>query len=100
MNEESVITPGLQCCLICGRTLSDRVAHDSVEEVALAAIRAEHPEWSESPGACTPCVEQYRSLLRRRKERGEPPSGPTRRPLSLLSTFFRRRVEGGGRDGE
>lgn len=97
MGVESDVTPGLQCCLVCGRTVLNRELHDSFEQPALAAIRAEHPEWAEGEGACAPCVEQYRELVRRRNERVERPPRP---PRSLLAWFRRRRVEGGGRDGK
>lgn len=62
-------TPGLQCCLRCGRLLTDRVLHDALEDPVLATIRAEHPEWRSIDGNCGPCVEQYRSLLRDRQTR-------------------------------
>jgi hypothetical protein len=97
MDGEIDITPGLQCCLICGRTVLNRELHDSFEEPALAAIRAEHPEWAQGEGACVPCVEQYKGVLRQRAERAERPPRP---PRSFLSWLRRRRVEGGGRDGK
>jgi hypothetical protein len=66
---EAAIPQGWQCCLLCGRTLTDRALHDALEEPVLAAISAEHPEWSSVDGACQPCVNHYRSLLRERLTR-------------------------------
>jgi hypothetical protein len=66
---EAAIPQGWQCCLLCGRTLTDRALHDALEEPVLAAIRAEHPEWSSVDGACQPCVNHYRNLLRERLTR-------------------------------
>lgn len=86
---ESELTPGLQCCLLCGRTLTDRALHDALEEPVLAAIRAEHPEWSGVDGVCEPCVEHYRRLLRERLTREESTRVQTepRRP-NWLSRLF------------
>ncbi len=71
MDEIVNVTSGLQCCLLCGRVLTDRVLHDSLEEPALASIRAEHPEWTSPDGACAPCVRVYRKLLEERVTRAE-----------------------------
>lgn len=71
MNEVSEITPGLQCCLLCGRTLTDRALHDRLEEPIIDAIRLEHPEWAGADGACAPCVSAYRELLAGRLTRTE-----------------------------
>ncbi|MGB8511023.1 MAG: hypothetical protein WCD76_21815 [Pyrinomonadaceae bacterium] len=86
---EAAITPGLQCCLLCGRTLTDRALHDALEQPALDAIRAEHPEWSSVDGACQPCVDYYRELLRERMTREERASAPPvkRRPNWLAKLF-------------
>ena len=97
MDEGSDITSGLQCCLICGRTVSDRELHDSFEERALASIRAEHPEWAATGVPCAPCVELYRAMLRERAGRAELPPRPSG---SLFPRFLRRLVEKGGRDGK
>ncbi|MBA3767855.1 MAG: hypothetical protein H0W99_12885 [Acidobacteria bacterium] len=37
----------------------------------LAAIRAEHPEWTDQNGVCEACVSYYRNLLQERATRGE-----------------------------
>jgi len=77
MNEAAELTPGLQCCLRCGRVLTDRALHDSMEESMLYAIRARHPEWAqETPGEaggeeCQPCLSEYRRLLSDRQTRAE-----------------------------
>lgn len=78
MNEATELTPGLQCCLRCGRVLTDRALHDSMEESMLYAIRARHPEWAleagragEAGGECQPCLSEYRRLLGDRQTRAE-----------------------------
>jgi hypothetical protein len=71
MDEPENVIEGLQCCLLCGRVLTDRVLHDRLEEPALASIRAEHPEWASLDGACAPCVDAYRKLLADRITRDE-----------------------------
>ena len=70
-SEISDITPGLQCCLLCGRTLTDRALHDRLEEPIINAIRLEHHEWAGANGACAPCVSAYRGLLAGRMTRAE-----------------------------
>ena len=67
----SDIPTGLQCCLFCGRLLTDRVLHDAMEAPALAAFRAVHPEFWSADEECEPCVEEYRNLLEERKTRSE-----------------------------
>ena len=69
------LTPGLQCCLRCGRLLTDRALHDALEEPVLDSIRARHPEWAAPGGACQPCVREYRRLLERRHARLGPGRG-------------------------
>jgi len=75
MNETTELAPGLQCCLRCGRVLTDRALHDSMEESMLYAIRARHPEWvqetNEASGECQPCLSEYRRLLDDRRTRAE-----------------------------
>jgi len=43
----------MQCCLICGRTLTDREVHDALEEQVLKSIRDEHPEWTKYKASTT-----------------------------------------------
>ncbi len=69
MNDIIEITPGLECCLLCGRTLTNRVLHDGLEEPIINSIRVEHPEWASTNGACAPCVSAYRELLDGRLKR-------------------------------
>jgi hypothetical protein len=71
MGKPEDVIEGLQCCLLCGRVLTDRALHDRLEEPALASIRAEHPEWASLDGACAPCVDAYRKLLADRITRDE-----------------------------
>ena len=61
----------LQCCLLCGRTLTDREGHDALEQQVLKSIRDEHPEWTDESGACEPCVNHFRQLLEERVTREE-----------------------------
>ena len=68
---DAQVPTGLQCCLFCGRVLTDRALHDAMEAPALAAFRAVHPELSSGNDACVPCVEEYRNLLEERKTRSE-----------------------------
>lgn len=72
MNDVIEVTPGLQCCLLCGRTLTDRALHDRLEEPVINAIRLEHPEWAGAgDGTCAPCLSAYRKLLEGRITRAE-----------------------------
>ncbi len=61
----------MQCCLVCGRTLTNRAAHDALEERVLEAISSEHPEWMNEDGRCALCVTHYRALLKARISRSE-----------------------------
>lgn len=63
------LTPGLQCCLRCGRVLTNRVLHDALEEPVLASIRAGHSDLEGPAEACQPCIEEYRNLLNERQSR-------------------------------
>ena len=67
----SDVPTGLQCCLFCGRLLTDRELHDSIEAPALAAFVSVHPELYSGDDACQPCFEEYRNLLEERKTRSE-----------------------------
>lgn len=73
VNENIELTPGLQCCLRCGRVLTDRALHDAFEEPVLASIRAGRGGSSSSSssagGECQPCIEEYRALLNKRQTR-------------------------------
>lgn len=104
MNEMPELTPGLQCCLRCGRVLTDRALHDSMEESMLYAIRARHPEWAqkkadEASEDCQPCLSEYRRLLNDRHTRAEllraEPGGWM---LAWVNRMFGRTTGGGGRD--
>jgi hypothetical protein len=68
---EIMTQPIMQCCLVCGRTLTNRAAHDALEESVLEAISAEHPEWVNEDGICALCVTHYRELLKARISRSE-----------------------------
>ncbi len=71
LNEIEKTEIALQCCLISGRMLTDRMSHDNLEERVLAAIGSEHPEWVDESGKCEPCITEYRSHLKRRAIRLE-----------------------------
>lgn len=79
MSENIDLTPGLQCCLRCGRMLTDRVLHDALEEPVLASIRAGRGGSGDgASGECQPCIEEYRSLLNKRQMRAERPPEESR----------------------
>jgi hypothetical protein len=89
MNEILDLTPGLQCCLRCGRMLTNRALHDAFEEPALASMRAGRVVGGDKisvDGAateCRPCIEEYRNFLSKRQARAERPaeeSGASRLP--------------------
>lgn len=71
LSEIIELTPGLQCCLRCGRVLTNRGLHDALEEPVLASIRAGRPRTESSAEACPPCIEEYRNLLNERQSRSE-----------------------------
>lgn len=71
MSENIDLTPGLQCCLRCGRMLTDRTLHDAFEEPVLASLRAGRGGVNGAAGECQPCIEEYRSLLNKRQTRAE-----------------------------
>jgi hypothetical protein len=87
-------TPGLQFCVMCGRMLTDRSLHDSLEQAVLAPIRAEHPEWVDANRVCELCIRKYRMILEQRRRRveeaREKSSQPTR--LACLIHRFRRQL--------
>ncbi len=92
MNEVFEVTPGLQCCVRCGRVLTDRALHDSIEERVLDSIRADHSEWVQADGACQPCLGEYRRLLVNRRTRSEQlreEAARTRIPVWLGKMFGR-----------
>ncbi|MCA1616387.1 MAG: hypothetical protein LC800_20275 [Acidobacteria bacterium] len=68
---ETATRSAVQCCLVCGRTLTERALHDELEGRALAGIRSEHPEWAGEDGSCERCVAHYRKLLQERLTREE-----------------------------
>jgi hypothetical protein len=81
MSENLDLTPGLQCCLRCGRLLTNRALHDTFEEPVLASIRAGRVGGDEAGGAdgeCRPCIEAYRDLLNKRQARAERPAEESR----------------------
>ncbi len=73
MDEIAGLAPGLQCCLRCGRVITNRELHDSIEEPALASIRRSHPEWAAGTTGetCQPCLSEYRKLLSDRQTRSQ-----------------------------
>ena len=87
-------TPGLQCCVMCGRKLTDRSLHDSLEQAVLAAIRAEHPEWVDTNRVCELCIRKYRMILEHRRRRVEEAREKASQPtwLACLIQRFRRQV--------
>lgn len=83
-------TEGTQCCLRCGRVLTDRVLHDSFEEAALEGLRAGRGGGGggDAAGAettCEPCVSDFRRLLLRRRKRSARRLKPTARAGSASS---------------
>lgn len=100
MEEVLEFTPGLQCCIRCGRLLIDRRLHDRLEEPILSAIQNEHPEWVTADGACRPCVSRYREILNDRIRRDEEQQRLTEQKakqrfawLSSLKSVFGKPVE-------
>lgn len=98
VNEILELTPGLQCCLRCGRVLTDRALHDTLEEPVLASIRAARPGASSDDAECEPCIDDYRNLLNGRQARSVKlrESGPRRRTSlrpSFMSKWWAKRVE-------
>ena len=82
----------LQCCVLCGRMLTDRSLHDDLERAILAAIRSEHPEWVDANGICELCIRKYRMLLEQRRRRVEDAREKAGRPkwLARLIRRFRK----------
>lgn len=94
VNENSELTPGLQCCLRCGRMLTNRALHDALEEPVLASIRAGRGGGVDNTdGECQPCIEEYRDLLNKRQARSERPVEESRGSrLPLVGRWFGKRV--------
>ena len=97
MDEILDLTPGLQCCLRCGRVLTDRALHDALEEPVLASLRANHPELAGNAEECRPCLEEYRGLLGSRLARvAAQPRGPeTRREPFRMAKWIESRLAAG-----
>lgn len=76
---EDPVSRALQCCLVCGRTYTERALHEALETAVIASIREAHPEWVDERGGCGPCVGRYRKLLRDRLTREERVRASTRR---------------------
>ncbi|MBA2501621.1 MAG: hypothetical protein H0V27_01960 [Pyrinomonadaceae bacterium] len=89
------LTPGMQCCLRCGRVLTDRALHDLIEDSVLQAISVRHPEWVAADEECRPCVDEYRRLLNDRQTRFERlrEESKTRWPLWVSRMFGKTRGE-------
>ncbi len=47
-------------CNVCGD--ETETLQDIAEQYVLDLIKKDHPEWVESSGACSKCVEYYKSL--------------------------------------
>jgi hypothetical protein len=99
LNEHIDLTPGLQCCLRCGRMLTDRALHDAFEEPVLASIRAGRGDTnagvdnSSAGGECQTCIEEYRNLLNKRQARAEQPvEESAARRLPLVGRWLGKRV--------
>ena len=92
MDEILDLTPGLQCCLRCGRVLTDRALHDALEEPVLASLRASRPGAANPDAACQPCLEEYRNLLSDRQTRSAQPrrTEQGRKPFWMVRWFERR----------
>ncbi|HEY0098322.1 MAG TPA: hypothetical protein VGB76_05150 [Pyrinomonadaceae bacterium] len=98
MNENIDLTPGLQCCLRCGRTLTDRALHDALEEPVLASIRAGRGVGEGAEGECQPCLEEYRRLLVQRQARAERPLAESRGSrLPWVGKWLGKRAAAAGR---
>jgi bacterioferritin-associated ferredoxin len=94
VNEILDLTPGLQCCLRCGRMLTDRALHDALEEPVLASIRAGRGvDSSGAGGECQPCIEEYRNFLNKRQARAAQHAEQSRAVrLPWMSRWLGRRV--------
>jgi hypothetical protein len=90
----------MQCCLICGRTLTDRRVHDALEEQVLKSIGSEHPEWTNGSGACEPCIKHYRQLLDDRSTREERVLAGSRRRWPRFVVVLTQRLQNLLRPGE
>lgn len=97
MSEILDLTVGLQCCLRCGRLLTNRALHDAIEEPVLASIRAGHPEWTGTDEVCAPCLSEYHTLLSGRQTRSARwlREREQRRWLFRLGRWFERRFSAG-----
>lgn len=90
---KQITTPlAAQCCLVCGRTLTDRKAHEALEEQVLKSIRDEHPEWANRSGACEPCISHYRQILKERATREERVLAASRRQWPRFVIVFSTKV--------
>lgn len=47
-------------CTLCGQEAED--LYSIAEKYVLDLIKSEHPEWVESDGACSKCIEYYNAL--------------------------------------
>lgn len=96
MNEKFELTPGLQCCLRCGRVLTNRTLHDAMEEPVLASIRESHPGAADPGEPCQPCIEEYRNLLNARQTRsGRLREEPVGQRPSWVNRWLAGRVNAG-----
>ncbi|HEX8422202.1 MAG TPA: hypothetical protein VF634_02260 [Pyrinomonadaceae bacterium] len=98
MSENIELTPGLQCCLRCGRTLTDRTLHDAFEEPVLASLSAGRGGVAGGAvGGCQPCIEEYRSLLNKRQTRAERLVEESRGGLNWVGKWLGKRVAAAAR---
>ncbi|HAJ56201.1 MAG TPA: hypothetical protein DCL35_00335 [Candidatus Omnitrophica bacterium] len=56
-------------CQICDRVVDEASAltHIKAEEYLLSLIKKDHPEWSETEGACPECINYYKELIKKAK---------------------------------
>ena len=47
-------------CGLCDKEVNE--LHSIAQDYLLGLIESEHPDWVESDGACTKCIEYYYSL--------------------------------------
>ena len=50
-------------CSVCGNQVHEelRTLHEDAEQWLINRIKRQHPEWVSADGACTPCIEAFKT---------------------------------------
>jgi len=50
-------------CPLCGKEVPENMyaLHEAMDQMAIARMQEDFPDWQPTEGSCQPCLERYRS---------------------------------------